>query len=248
MLYFNYGIGYRTGGFNPSSTNLFNKDFDNEASDNYELGVKTSFWNNRIILNGAGFYTLLNNQQQYILDLETFVAGVYNYDKSSVFGFELDARIRTSKFLDLFANYGYTNAEIIDGGKTGGENGDATDNSKYDGNKTPFVPVDNFSVGLESNIPINKDMKFTGFLNLNQTGTTYWHESNLLENTTAAYSLLDARFGFDYKMFGIELWGRNLTDTQYYQEFSPGQFVGSPDDVGWRGQPRSLGLAVEVRF
>jgi len=227
---------------------LFNKDFDSETSDNYELGIKTSFWNDRVILNGAGFYTLLNNQQQYILDLETFVAGVYNYDKSNVLGFEIDARIRTSKFLDIFANYGYTNAEIIEGGKTGGENGDATDNSQYDGNKTPFVPVDNFSVGLESTIPITKDVKFTGFLNLNQTGKTYWHESNLETLITDAYSLLDARLGLAYKRFGIELWGRNLTDTQYYQEFSPGQFVGSPDDVGWRGQPRSLGLALELRF
>lgn len=248
LVFANYGRGYRTGGFNPSTTALFNRDFEDETSDNYELGIKTSSWNDRLIINAAAFYTGLNNQQQYILELENFFAGIYNYDKSSVLGFELDSRVRLSKFFDVVANYGFTNAEIIEGGMTGGENGDQTDNAQYDGNKVPFVPTNTFMVGLESSIPISQDLKFNGFINLNGTGKTYWHESNLDAHTTDAYNLLDARLGLEFKMFELELWGRNLTDTQYYQEFSPGQFVGSPDDVAWRGQPRSVGVAVSVKF
>jgi iron complex outermembrane receptor protein len=118
----------------------------------------------------------------------------------------------------------------------------------YDGNKTPFVPVDNFSVGLESSFQINKELKFNGFLNLDTTGITYWHESNRDDFTTDAYSLLEARFGLEYKNWKLEFWGKNLTDKQYYQEFSPGEFVGSPDDVAWRGQPLSFGTAISVKF
>ncbi|WP_282111680.1 TonB-dependent receptor [Maribacter stanieri] len=248
LVYTNYGRGYRNGGFNAQPTDLFNRDFEDETSDNYELGFKTTSWNDRFILNGSVFYSKLNNQQQYILDLTTFIAGVYNYDKSEVFGFELESRARLSNFLDVFANVGITDAKIIEGGSTGGDDGTFTNNSAYDGQKTPFVPVSTFAVGLESSVNITDDLKFNGFLNLDTTGKTYWHESNRDAFTTDAYSLLDARLGLSYKNWKLELWGKNLTDKAYYQEFSPGEFVGSPDDVAWRGQPLTVGTAISVKF
>ncbi|WP_075590728.1 TonB-dependent receptor [Labilibacter marinus] len=248
LLYANYGRGYRTGGFNPEATDLFNRDFEDEITDNYEFGFKTTSWDNRFIFNGSAFYTDFRNQQQYILDLNTFLSGIYNYEKSTIVGFELESRIRITNYLDVFANYGLTNAKIVEGGKAGGENGDETDNTQYNGNKTPFVPVDNFTVGLESSFDITSDIKFNGFVNLDRTGKTYWHESNQTKHTSDAYSLLSAKLGFAYKNWDLNLWGKNLTDTQYYQEFSPGEYVGSPDDVAWRGQPLSFGTSVSVKF
>ncbi|ANQ52481.2 TonB-dependent receptor [Flammeovirga sp. MY04] len=248
LFFANYGKGYRTGGFNPAITQLFDKDFKDELTDNYEIGFKTSAWNERIIFNGSAFYTDFTNQQQFILDLTDFYGGIYNYDKSRVIGFELDTKFRLSKFLDLGFNYGISDSQIIEGGTTGGENGDATDNSVYNGNKTPFVPVNTFGVNLSSSIQISKELRFNGFINLDHTGKTYWHESNLKEHTSDAYKLLNARVSMTYKKFEFEVWGNNLTNQQYYQEFSPGQFVGSPDDVGWRGQPLSVGTALTVRF
>ncbi|WP_445956267.1 TonB-dependent receptor [Yeosuana sp.] len=248
LLYVNYGRGYRTGGYNPQSTDLFNRDFKDEISDNYELGFKTSSWNNRFIFNGSIFSSKMKNQQQYILDLNTFIAGVYNYNESKFVGFELESRLRLTSFLDVFANYGYTNAEIIDGGKTGGDNGTTTDNTIYNGNKTPFVPVSTFGIGMESSFKITEALKFNGFLNLDTTGKTYWHESNRDSFTTDSYSLLAARIGLEYKNWKLDFWGKNLTDKQYYQEFSPGEFVGSPDDVAWRGTPLSFGTAISFKF
>ncbi|SEC44064.1 iron complex outermembrane recepter protein [Maribacter dokdonensis] len=248
LVYANYGRGYRNGGFNAQPTDLFYREFDDETSDNYELGFKTTSWNDRLILNGSVFYSSLNNQQQYILDLTTFIAGVYNYDKSDVFGFELESRARLTNFLDIFANIGVTDAKIVEGGTTGGDDGTFTNNSAYDGQKTPFVPVSTFAVGLESSFNITDYLKFNGFLNMDTTGKTYWHESNRDAFTTDAYSLLDARFGISYKNWKLEFWGKNLTDKEYYQEFSPGEFVGSPDDVAWRGQPLTVGTAISVKF
>ncbi len=248
LLFTNYGRGYRTGGYNPQATDLFNRDFKDETTNNYEFGFKTSSWNNRFIFNGSAFYTDFTNQQQYILDLNTFIAGVYNYNKSKIVGFELESRLRLTSFLDIFGNYGYTNSQIVDGGTTGGTDGTATDNTVYNGNKSPFVPVDNLSLGLESSFKITKEIQFTGFVNLDTTGKTYWHESNRADFTTSKYSLLSAHIGLEYKKWKLEFWGKNLTDKQYYQEFSPGEFVGSPDDVAWRGRPLSVGTSISVSF
>ncbi|WP_282134312.1 TonB-dependent receptor [Seonamhaeicola maritimus] len=248
LFYANYGRGYRNGGFNADATDLFNRSFDDETSDNYEFGFKTTTWENRFIFNGSIFSSKLDNQQQYILDLNTFIAGVYNYKETKVFGFELDTRARLSNYLDVFASFGISDAEIIDGGTTGGTNGNTTDNSNYNGNKVPFVPVSTFGIGLESSFNITDDLKFNGFLNLDRTGKTYWHESNRTEHTTDAYALLNARMGFSFKNWRLDVWGKNLTDKQYYQEFSPGEFVGSPDDVAWRGQPLAIGTSLALKF
>ena len=248
LIYANYGRGYRNGGFNADATDLFNREFDDEISDNYEIGFKTTTWNDRLIFNGSVFSTKLTNQQQYILDLTTFIAGVYNYDESKIFGFELESRARLTNYLDVFANFGLADAEIVDGGSTGGADGTTTDNTDYNGNKTPFVPVSTFGVGLESSFDLSESIKFNGFLNLDTTGKTYYHESNLDKHTTDAYSLLDARIAFTYKNWKLDIWGKNLTDKQYYQEFSPGEFVGSPDDVAWRGQPLTIGTSISLKF
>ncbi len=248
LIYANYGKGYRNGGYNADATDLFNREFDDETSDNFELGFKTTTWNDRLIFNGSIFSSRLTNQQQYILDLNTFIAGVYNYDDTKIFGFELESRARLTNYLDVFANFGLSDAEIVEGGSTGGTNGDTTDNSVYNGNKTPFVPVNSFGVGLESSFKITDDLKFNGFLNLDTTGKTYWHESNKAIHTSDAYSLLNARIAFSYKNWKLDIWGKNLTDTQYYQEFSPGEFVGSPDDVAWRGQPLAVGTSISLKF
>ncbi|PWH82327.1 hypothetical protein DIS18_08725 [Algibacter marinivivus] len=248
LFYANYGKGYRNGGYNADATDLFNREFDDETSDNYELGFKTTSWNNRLIFNGSIFSSKLNNQQQYILDLNTFIAGVYNYDETKIFGFELESRARLSNWLDVFANFGMADAEIVDGGTSGGSDGAFTDNTTYNGKKTPFVPVSSFGIGLESSFKVTDNLNFNGFLNLDTTGKTYWHESNLAIHTTDAYSLLDARIGLSYKNWQLDIWGKNLTDKQYYQEFSPGEFVGSPDDVAWRGQPLSVGTAISIKF
>jgi iron complex outermembrane recepter protein len=248
LIYANYGRGYRNGGFNADATDLFNREFDDEISDNYEIGFKTTTWNDRLIFNGSVFSTKLTNQQQYILDLTTFIAGVYNYDESKIFGFELESRARLTNYLDVFANFGLADAEIVDGGSTGGADGTTTNNTDYNGNKTPFVPVSTFGVGLESSFDLSESIKFNGFLNLDTTGKTYYHESNLDKHTTDAYSLLDARIAFTYKNWKLDIWGKNLTDKQYYQEFSPGEFVGSPDDVAWRGQPLTIGTSISLKF
>jgi iron complex outermembrane receptor protein len=190
----------------------------------------------------------MKNQQQYILDLDTYIAGVYNYNESKFTGFELESRLRLTNYLDVFANYGYTDTDIIDGGKTGGDDGTTTDNTVYNGKHTPFVPVSTFGIGLESSFNITDAIKFNGFLNLDTTGKTYWHESNLASNTSDAYSLLEARIGLSYKIWKFDLWGKNLTNKQYYQEFSPGEYVGSSDDVAWRGSPLSIGTSISVNF
>jgi iron complex outermembrane receptor protein len=248
LIYANYGRGYRTGGYNPALTDKFNRDFKDELTDNYELGFKTSWWDNRFILNGSVFYTDFSNQQQYVFDLDTFFPGNYNYAKSRIIGFELDTKVRLSNYLDFLANYGFVDSEITEGGTTGGAIGTATDLNTFNGKKTPFIPQDNFNIGLESNFALNDKLNFNANINLNNTGKTYWDESNADAFTTDAYQLLDARIGFSWDKVSLTLWGENLLDTQYYTEYVPGSLFGGFDDFGWKGRPSTYGVSFSIDF
>lgn len=248
LIYANYGRGYRAGGFNPAQTERFNRDYKDELSDNYELGVKTAWWDNRLILNASAFYNSFSNQQQYIFDVASFYVGNYNYDKSRITGIEVDAKLRLSKYLDFLANYGFVNSEITKGGATGGTNGNATDLSSFNGKKTPIVPQSSFNIGFESGFALSKKVNFEGRINLNGTGKIYWNESNDPAATSKGYQLLDARVGIELQKFKFSLWGQNILDKQYYTEFVYGKSFGLTDDFGWRGVPATYGFTLSFNF
>ena len=268
LMFTNYGRGYRVGGFNAEQTALFDASYEAETSDSYEFGIKTNWLNNRFILNGALFYTKLNNQQQYGLSVvfPELYLGNYNYDESDITGFELDMKFRASKYLDILASYGYTKAEIKKGGIAGmlDTNADGTpdtpnDRNHLNGVNTPFVPQDGYSIGIQSNFPISDKIDFNGFINLKGTGKTYWHEEIINATTgnalpqvnSKAYSLLDLRLGITInKKMDVTLWGANILEQKYAQEyFSQNLGTGGVNqDLVWLGNPATYGVNLTYKF
>ncbi|WP_435261251.1 TonB-dependent receptor [Tenacibaculum sp. nBUS_03] len=246
LLFANYGRGYRVGGFNAQKTTIFDREYDAEISDNYEFGFKSSWWNNRFILNMAVFYTSLTNQQQYGLQLTppNIILGNYNYNQSSIRGFEVDLKMRASKYLDIIASYGAVDATIKEAGKAGD-----TDRSAFNGVRTPFVPQDSYNLAFQSNIPISKSLSLKGILNLKGTGEILWHEE-LPNLKSPSYNLLDLRFGATlHKKLDITIWGANVLDEKYAQEFYSSQSIGEPgQDLIWLGNPATYGVELSYKF
>ena len=241
LLYANYGRGYRAGGYNPVVTDLFNRDFDGETSDNFEFGFKTAWWNNRFILNGSAFYSDFTNRQQFIITEDDFIPGNFNYNKSEIIGFEFDTKTRISKYLDVLINYGFVKSTIIEGGSTGGADGTARDLNQFNGNNASLVPQNNFNIGLASTIPFNKTTILDISINYNGTGQIYWEDSNSPDFTSNAYQLLDAQVSLSMNKVKLTVWGRNILNEQYYLEYSDFGF-------GWRGTPATVGATVSLTF
>lgn len=241
LLYANYGRGYRAGGFNPRVTPLFNRDFKGEFSDNFELGFKTSSWNNRFIFNGSVFYSDFTDRQQFAITSDDFTPGNFNYDKSTIFGFEFDTKTRVSKYLDVLVNYGFVSSKIKEGGATGGANGTDRDLNQFNDNNTSLVPQNNFNIGLESSIPFNENSTLDLSINYNGTGKIYWEDSNADEFTSDAYQLLDAQIALSINKVKLSVWARNILDEQYYLEYSDFGF-------GWRGTPATVGTSFTINF
>ena len=241
MTYANYGRGYRAGGYNPKVTPLFNRDFKGELSDNYEIGFKTSSWNNRFIFNGAVFYSDFTNRQQFAITGDDFTPGNFNYNKSNIAGFELDTKLRATKYLDFLFNYGFVKSTIKEGGTTGGADGKARDLNQFNGKNTSLVPQNNFNVGVQSHIPISDNKTLDITADYSGTGKIYWEDSNSPEFTSKAYQLLSATVGLTVNKLKFTVWGRNILNKQYYLEYTD-------YGIGWRGTPATAGATVTVNF
>lgn len=245
LVYANYGRGYRSGGFNAEATTLFDAEYDGETSNNFELGLKTATADNRLIFNAAAFYVDFSNQQQYVVTVGSagLLLGNYNFPKTSIAGIEADLKYRTSKYLDVLAGFGFNQSEIREGGNAGG-----TDRSAFVGNTTPFIPQTTWNIALQSAIPLTEKIDFNGFLNLNNKGKMYWHEDN--NDVADPFSLLDARLGLTLdKKYSLTIWGNNLLNTDYYQEYSAGELSGAAaGDLAWIGKPRTFGIDLTVKF
>ncbi len=248
LMYANYGKGYRTGGFNQGQTVRYGTDYSAETTDNYEIGLKNTYWDNRFILNFSGYYIDFSNQQLYALVLDggagQILIGNFNVPKSVSVGFEADMRIRATNWLDILASYGVSKSKIVTGTSTvsTGTN-EAIDVS---GNATPLVPQDSYNFGLESSFDISDKITFNGNVNLEGTGEMYWHEDNV--DVSPRYSLLNARMNFSFNDFTVGVWGTNLTGTQYITEFFAQTFSNGGSDLAWLGQPTAYGVNLSYKF
>lgn len=249
LMYANYGKGYRTGGFNQGQTVRYGTDFSAETTDNYEIGIKNTYWDNRFILNLSGYYIDFTDQQLYALVLDggagQILIGNFNVPESRSVGFEADMRLRAFNWLDILASYGVSKSTIERGTSTESIGANAT--IDVSGNATPLVPQDSYSIGLESSFDISDKIAFNGNINLKGTGEMYWHEDNAA--VSPRYSLLNARINLSFNdKFTVGLWGTNITDTEYITEFFDQTFSNGGSDLAWLGQPVSFGTSISYKF
>jgi iron complex outermembrane receptor protein len=121
MGYVNWGTGFRGGGFEPRPSNpLQVSAFDIEEAETWEVGVKSEWWDNRIRINGAWFFTDYTGQQSPAQD---FDAGgnlwfrTVNADTVELWGVEIEALAQLIDNLTLEGSMGYLHHDRVDPGK-----------------------------------------------------------------------------------------------------------------------------------
>lgn len=252
MLYATYSRGFRSGGYNsleiPASG--INKEIDPEFTNSFEIGAKTSFWNNRFIFNVAYFNTVFENQQVYRFGsdgVRTFL-GTVNFEESKSSGFEIDTKMRISKHLDLLTGASFIDTEIT-----------KSFEQSAIGNKIPFAPQSSFYVGLFTNFKTGENSKISANINVENKGKKYWFADDLYgvdqkDIFQNPYTLVNTKIKLDVKDFSIGLWGKNIFNTKYNQEWWPfGVFDANPQggplgDVRTPSQPVTYGIDLSYKF
>ncbi|UAM97479.1 TonB-dependent receptor [Polaribacter litorisediminis] len=249
--YANYGRGYRSGGFNSDATVKFNKTYEAEFTNNYEIGLKTSFLNNRIIFNNAFYIIDFKNQQQYtFIPVTPAVLGIYNFDESRISGFETEIKFKASNTLDFFAGLGLNNGEIKKGTYNRLTNAAAFDYTTSEvvdvsGNTSPFTIESTFQIGTNANFKLSETSKLGFHLNVDSRGTQYWDP--LEEYKQDPYTLVNARVNLKLSKIDVSLWANNIFDTKFNTEFFPTAEFGF-NNLRFPNTPTTVGVDLSYTF
>ncbi len=265
--YVTYATGYRSGGFGARATSVadFQDGFDEETVTNYELGLKSDWWDSRLRLNAAIFYMEYDDAQ-----INSFKAGpagassvVLNAGELENKGIEIELTAQLTEGLRLMLNYGYIDAEYKEFLTQRVDPLTALPNPGPGADPITLVE-DISSVATRERSPDNNgalilSYDFPAFswgqLNL-RAEVTYqdemvFHPQLNLFDSTEDQTLVHARANlYDMPVLGgmlnVGLWGRNLTD-EHYREWGI--------DFGTLGfaidsfkEPRSYGIDFIYEF
>jgi iron complex outermembrane receptor protein len=229
--------GFKAGGFNSASP-TGDEAYGEEHSWNYEAGVKTSWFADRMSLDAAAFFIDWSDMQVNVpnpaVPAQFYIASVGGARSKGV---ELELHARALPRLDLFGNVGYTDAHFDSGAQSGGVN--------VGGNTLSSTPDYTASVGAQSSVGIGAATLY-GRVELAMTGAFEYDDANTVGQS--AYTLANFRAGVRGKRAFAEIWVRNAFDTHYvpiafaYPGLAPSGFVGEP------GAPRTFGARLGWKF
>jgi iron complex outermembrane receptor protein len=112
VVYGSYGVGFRSGDFNPAAATIGLPISKAESGATYEVGAKTRWFERRLTLNAAAFVTDMKDYQVQLQDFSTGTQVGINLDKVRINGLELEAVARVVPGLNLNAALGLTDAKI----------------------------------------------------------------------------------------------------------------------------------------
>ena len=265
LAYASYSEGFRSGGF--SIRNASGPDragYDPETADQFEIGVKNDFLDNRLRVNLA--YYVLNREGAQFSSIITLPPGsipgtttyINNGGESESKGIEIEGQWFMNDNLRLIFNYGTIDVEnsaftlaceLVDGCVTAvvGELDPSGTLRNLGGGSDSRQPEDSLSISLAYDQEMggglfgaNVGYKTVGdFLLVNTGGGA---DQRLYEG---GYAQMDARISYSFETSGGDQWsitafGKNLTDEAFKEH---ALFLGGPTTgfQGW-GAPRTYAL------
>lgn len=237
MGYLSATRGFTSGGYNADAATdaAFRAPFEPETVDNYELGIKSQWLDNRLRLNASLFRMKYRDKQELVFNNLTAVLNIFNAGKATVDGSEIELAFKPARWLDLSANFAWLDGRY---------DHFVLGNVNNSGNPMSNSPRRQAGVAADLRYPVSfgtliaaasyawKDTYNTGAAN----------DPNLqlpafgLANLSAGVESLDGRWR-------LLAWVKNANDTDYVLTRST-QVV----RARYAGEPRTYGLSLTGRF
>lgn len=228
QTYASISRGFRSGGFNQNES--IGSSFEPEFTLNYEVGVKSQWFDQRLQVNASAFYIDWTNRQVEVLIPGGTAFFIENAGGATSRGVELEVAARPLPGLELFGTFGYTKATYRDYVRAG---------TDVDGNDVIDYPA--FTANLSA-IYRHDSGAFIGG-SFRSVGKVFFN----VENTESqdAYHTLDLRAGYEIEDAAFEIFATNIFDEEYVTRAGPS--VGGRY-FGLSGEPRTIGGRATVRF
>lgn len=250
-LYGDWGVGFKSGGFNSqgsaATVNLFinpvrtaagykpvtiRDDFDKEVSKSFEIGAKGRMLDGRLTVDAAAYQTDVDDMQFFEFFVGPFglLRVVSNIDEVRIKGAELGLRYKASPNLILEASGAYTDSEIR-------KNSVRPDTV---GNESPYTPHYTWNLAADYTHPLPQNLSLHLRADVRGTGPTWFHvvqdqdnptvfelsygalgRANYAKSRRDAYTTLDLRAGVEADAWSLTAFGKNVLDEDYAAEVIP---------------------------
>ena len=247
LLWTTASQGFRIGGTNTTpGIPQENRTYGSDTLWNYEIGARTSWLENRLIVNSSVYYIDWSDIQ-LALPLGT-AFGTINAGKARIIGAELELQARPAQGVDVVLAAGYNDGQLTE--DTPGA--PAGPNPGFDGDRLPGVPRFNFSASTQYVFPLGS-AGLDGFARLDYSYTgdssTTFNELSTANGMPShfnpqSYSLLNLRLGVQNERWSTALFVDNLTDER-------AQMLIDNSAVAQRitrNRPRTVGVNVRFNF
>ena len=248
LLYGVYAQGVKPGGFNGSAgapVSAQDEDrstYDQEESDNFEVGAKATMMGGRLALNGSLYFIdaedvqlttpIIRGSDPNAADVGALTSVATNQGSGEILGIELDARLLVNENWSLGGNYAWTDAEFTEGCDdfqwtltSGGGVLDPRDPDGSQGLSTDFTGNGDCSIDGKQ-FPLTSEHQAAFFVDYDRqlnnglgffakADVTYESERFVQVHNLAeagAATLVGSRIGLRGDRWELALYGRNLTD------------------------------------
>jgi iron complex outermembrane recepter protein len=246
FLYATYSEGFKGGGFDDTPANVAQATtpFDPEKAINYEIGIKSDFFDNRFRVNADVFFMDYDNLQVTQTNAACLCNITDNAASAEIKGVEAELQYLPIESLRLTLAGSYVDAkykEFIESAidPTTGLNLDSSDNRMQ---RTPETQI---SGGIDYTMVVGGWGEALNFrVNYTWQSDMYWATDNIASEDS--YGLLDARVALspDGAPWQVAIWGRNVTDELYRTNII--SFFG--EEVSQFGVPRTYGVDFTFKF
>jgi len=253
MAYATAAYGFKSGGFNTGFGRLpaDQREFGDETVDDYEIGLKSKFWHNRLELHAAIFDTAYNNYQDAAFIGAQFTVG--NAQKATDKGVDLGLNAQLTD--TLLANVGASYANFIYATYTDGvcypgrtPDGSTPGTCNLSGQHPINAPPTKISMGLEYRTPVSFGQLFA---RVDADWTSRYNTSFSADPrlTQDPYTWLRARIGSEFGRMQVILWGDNLLNQRVSDlDTLLNVFSHDPSTQTFMQPPRSYGVTVRAKF
>ena len=241
FVYATASSGYRVGGFNRGGILANRSTYKSDTLWNYELGVKSSWLDNRLTSNAAIYVLKWDDIQLAAFDNETFVYGTVNVGTAKIEGVEAELDYRLTESFSLSANYTYLNGVLTEDYFGAA---DPTVITAKNGDRLPGSAKNSYSLFADWRAPLSKEM----ILSFN---TTYRYVGSRLNSLgtglppNKSYDIVNAKLGVEHENgFQVSIFANNLLD----ERATNASTLAGGITYTFVNQPRVIGLDIGYSF
>lgn len=254
LAYATYSRGAKSGGLNLSVLPTgVSPQVKAESIDNFELGLKSQWFDRTLTANLALFQADVRNYQTVVFDMPPGTVTSFQYigtvPKVRSRGVEADFSWQPTSWLGFTASGTYLDAAYrsYTNAIQKPEDADLGTSQDLSGERLAGSSKFSYAIGGDLSQPVSGALTIYAHADYSHRSSFYTTVSNSRYSLVPGYGLLNARIGLRTEggRWDLSLWSRNLGGTEYFQSLTPGNNGAVTAIIG---EPRTYGATLRTKL